>query len=158
MTTLTTSRRRLTFVAAALLCSLFVSSNPEGADADDGKLHLMVFCAHPADWELKAGAVAAMWANLRQKGKYVSTTNPTPPNSANYSECDNNWAFITHRISDSTGNKVWDAGGNGRPFFSFSPALDQPVGMGDGSIMVHNPYQVRKWTYGTHGGSKTYNY
>jgi len=152
MTTLTTSRCRLTFVATALLCSLFVSSNTAGADADD--------------WELKAGAVVSMWANLRQKVKFVSTTNPAPPNSTNYSECDSNRAFITHRISDSAGIKVWDVehmiawdvGVNGRPFFSFSPALDQPVGMGDGSIMFHNRYQFRKWAYGAHGGSKTYNY
>ena len=76
MTTLTTSRCHLTFVATALLCSLFVSSNPAGANAADGKLHLMVFFAHPVDWELKAGAVVAMWANLRQKVMLVSTTNP----------------------------------------------------------------------------------
>ena len=166
MTTLKTSRCHLTFVATALLYSLFVSSNPAGANAADGQLHLMVFFAHPVDRELKTGAVVAMWANLRQKVMLVSTTNPAPPNSIKYSECDSNRTFITHLISDSAGSKIWDvghmgawdAGGNGRPFFSFSPALDQPVGMGDGSLMVHNRCQVRKWTDGTHGGSKTYNY
>ena len=85
MTTLTASRGRLTFVAAALLCSLFVSSNPARADADDGKLRVMVFGAHPADCELKDGAVAAMWAKLGHKVKFVSTVNPAQPNSKNYS-------------------------------------------------------------------------
>lgn len=87
-----------------------VSSNPAGANAADGKLHLMVFFAHPVDWELKAEAVVAMWANLRQKVKLVSTTNPAPPNSINYSECDSNRTFITHLISDSAGSKIWDVG------------------------------------------------
>jgi hypothetical protein len=85
MTTLTASRGRLTFVGAALLCSLFVSSNPAGPDADDGKLRVMVFGAPPADCELKAGAVAAMWAKLGHKVKFVSTVNPAQPNSKNYS-------------------------------------------------------------------------
>ena len=40
------------------------------------------FLAHPpADCELKAGAVAAMWAKLGHKVKFVSTVNPAQPNS-----------------------------------------------------------------------------
>ena len=51
-----------------------------------------------------------MWANLRQKVILVSTTNPAPPNSINYSECYSNRTFITHLISDSAGSKIWDVG------------------------------------------------
>lgn len=81
MTTLTASRGRLTFFGAALLCSLFVSSNPARADAADGNMRVMVFGAPSADCELKAGAVAAMWAKLGHKVKFVSTDNAAQPNS-----------------------------------------------------------------------------
>ncbi|MDP6082294.1 MAG: PIG-L family deacetylase [Verrucomicrobiota bacterium] len=65
------TRNRLALLTAAILCSLFTS----GANADDGKLRIMVFGAHPDDCELKAGGVAAMWAKLGHKVKFVSTTN-----------------------------------------------------------------------------------
>ncbi|MEO1863650.1 MAG: PIG-L family deacetylase, partial [Verrucomicrobiia bacterium] len=65
------TRNHLTFLAAAILCCLFAA----GADADNAKLRIMVFGAHPDDCELKAGGVAAMWAKLGHKVKFVSTTN-----------------------------------------------------------------------------------
>ena len=43
--------------------------------ADDGKLRIIVFGAHPDDCELKAGGVAAMWAAQGHHVKFVSTTN-----------------------------------------------------------------------------------
>ena len=51
-----------------------------------------------------------------------------------------------------------NAGANGRPFFSFSLAPDQPVGMADGSLVIHNRHQVKKRAYGAHGGDTTYYY
>ena len=65
------TRNHLTFLAAAILCCLFAA----GADADNAKLRIMVFGTHPDDCELKAGGVAAMWAKLGHKVKFVSTTN-----------------------------------------------------------------------------------
>ena len=53
---------------------------------------------------------------------------------------------------------AFNAGANGRPFFSFSLAPDQPVGMADGSLVVHNRHQVKKRAYGAHGNSTTYYY
>ncbi|MGB2807499.1 MAG: PIG-L family deacetylase, partial [Sedimentisphaerales bacterium] len=44
-------------------------------DADDGKLRIIVFGAHPDDCEHRAGGVAAMWAAQGHHVKFVSTTN-----------------------------------------------------------------------------------
>jgi len=44
-------------------------------DADDGKLRIIVFGAHPDDCEHKAGGVAAMWAAKGHHVKFVSVTN-----------------------------------------------------------------------------------
>jgi N-acetylglucosamine malate deacetylase 1 len=44
------------------------------APADDGKLHIICFGAHPDDCELQAGGVAALWAAQGHKVKFVSTT------------------------------------------------------------------------------------
>ncbi|RPH99372.1 MAG: PIG-L family deacetylase [Calditrichaeota bacterium] len=52
--------------------TLFFST---AAAAEDGKLNIIVFGAHPDDCELKAGGVAAMWAALGHRVKFVSTTN-----------------------------------------------------------------------------------
>ncbi|MBI4605800.1 MAG: PIG-L family deacetylase [Planctomycetes bacterium] len=43
--------------------------------ADDGKLRIIAFGAHPDDCELKASGVAAKWAALGHHVKFVSTTN-----------------------------------------------------------------------------------
>ncbi len=43
--------------------------------ADDGKLRILVFGAHPDDCELKAGGMAARWAAEGHHVKFVSTTN-----------------------------------------------------------------------------------
>jgi len=44
-------------------------------NADDGKLRIIVFGAHPDDCELKAGGAAALWAAQGHHVKFVSTTN-----------------------------------------------------------------------------------
>src|SRR5688572_22717295 len=43
--------------------------------ADDGKLRILVFGAHPDDAELRAAGVAARWAGLGHHVKFVSVTN-----------------------------------------------------------------------------------
>jgi hypothetical protein len=93
--------------------------------------------------------VAYMWLANFHMPTYFNGEKPWPKND---SECDSDRAFITHRISDTPGSIVWDvghmgafnAGANGRPFFSFSLAPDQPVGLADGSLVIHNRHQVKK--------------
>jgi N-acetylglucosamine malate deacetylase 1 len=63
-------------ISAALFCFCWLSMlQAFSAEADDGKLRIMVFGAHPDDCELKAGGVAAMWAKLGHHVKFVSATN-----------------------------------------------------------------------------------
>src|SRR5260221_9522636 len=45
------------------------------ADPTDGKLHIIVFGAHPDDAELKAGGAAIQWAKQGHHVKFVSVTN-----------------------------------------------------------------------------------
>ncbi len=45
------------------------------AAADDGKLRIICFGAHPDDAEFKAGGVAAKWADAGHHVKFVSVTN-----------------------------------------------------------------------------------
>jgi LmbE family N-acetylglucosaminyl deacetylase len=63
-------------VGAALTVLPAATAAQSGAKpADDGKLRIMVFGAHPDDAELKAGGVAAMWAARGHHVKFVSMTN-----------------------------------------------------------------------------------
>jgi LmbE family N-acetylglucosaminyl deacetylase len=48
---------------------------PASAQAQDGKLRIICFGAHPDDCELKAGGVAALWAAKGHHVKFVSVTN-----------------------------------------------------------------------------------
>jgi N-acetylglucosamine malate deacetylase 1 len=50
-------------------------SPPRAAAAEDGKLRIICFGAHPDDAEYKAGGVAAKWAALGHHVKFVSVTN-----------------------------------------------------------------------------------
>src|SRR5438309_5011002 len=43
--------------------------------ADDGKLRILCFGAHPDDCELRAGGVAAMWSAKGHHVKFISVTN-----------------------------------------------------------------------------------
>jgi LmbE family N-acetylglucosaminyl deacetylase len=47
----------------------------QNAEANDGKLRIIVFGAHPDDAELKAGGTAIQWARLGHHVKFVSVTN-----------------------------------------------------------------------------------
>jgi LmbE family N-acetylglucosaminyl deacetylase len=48
---------------------------PRAAPADDGKLRIICFGAHPDDCEIQAGGVAALWAAGGHHVKFVSVTN-----------------------------------------------------------------------------------
>jgi LmbE family N-acetylglucosaminyl deacetylase len=48
---------------------------PAAAPADDGKLWIIAFGAHPDDCEIKAGGTAARWASLGHHVMFVSMTN-----------------------------------------------------------------------------------
>jgi N-acetylglucosamine malate deacetylase 1 len=50
-------------------------SSAIAAEAEDRKLRIIVFGAHPDDAEIKAGGVGAMWAAQGHEVKFVSTTN-----------------------------------------------------------------------------------
>jgi LmbE family N-acetylglucosaminyl deacetylase len=45
------------------------------AFAQDGKLRIIVFGAHPDDCDIRAGGTAALWAELGHQVKFVSVTN-----------------------------------------------------------------------------------
>jgi LmbE family N-acetylglucosaminyl deacetylase len=63
------------FLGAAALC-LFLGPAAEPATAaEDGKLNIIAFGAHPDDCEIKAGGVGAMWAARGHRVKFVSCTN-----------------------------------------------------------------------------------
>ncbi len=48
---------------------------PQAAPADDGKLRIICFGAHPDDCELKAAGVGAMWSAKGHHVSFVSVTN-----------------------------------------------------------------------------------
>lgn len=58
-----------------LLLSLILSFAFSCFAADDGKLRIICFGAHPDDCELQAGGVGALWAAQGHKVKLVATTN-----------------------------------------------------------------------------------
>ncbi len=64
------------FICAAVLLAVSASRQPlQAADQPDGKLHIIVFGAHPDDAELKAGGTAAQWVKQGHHVKFVSVTN-----------------------------------------------------------------------------------
>ena len=48
------------------------AEDPESGPADDGKLRILVFGAHPDDCEHKVGGTAALWASRGHHVKFVS--------------------------------------------------------------------------------------
>ena len=70
------SSRYLARASMALLVSLVVAVCCSMATAaQDGKLRIIVFGAHPDDCEIKAGGTAALWAAQGHHVKFVSVTN-----------------------------------------------------------------------------------
>ncbi len=62
----------MTRILSIALAALLI---PATAHAQDGKLRIICFGAHPDDCELKASGVAAMWAAKGHHVKFVSVTN-----------------------------------------------------------------------------------
>jgi N-acetylglucosamine malate deacetylase 1 len=69
------SRFAAVLLAATLVQLAAVPSARAGAAADDGKLRIICFGAHPDDCELQAGGTGALWASRGHKVKFVSVTN-----------------------------------------------------------------------------------
>jgi LmbE family N-acetylglucosaminyl deacetylase len=67
-------RRWLRFALPSLLAATTCFTNLWAAE-NDKPLRIIVFGAHPDDCELEAGGVAARWAKLGHKVKFVSATN-----------------------------------------------------------------------------------
>src|SRR5436305_9693381 len=67
----------LTAALGVLLLPISTSSlaAAEPATANEGKLRIICFGAHPDDCEIQAGGTAAMWAAKGHKVKFVSVTN-----------------------------------------------------------------------------------
>lgn len=68
-----TTLRRV--IGMGLLFSWLVSRAVSAADEPQRPLRIICFGAHPDDAEFKAGGVAALWASLGHKVKFVSVTN-----------------------------------------------------------------------------------
>ena len=66
-------RKALGFLTAAFVIGFL--GNPGPAIAQDGKLRIIAFGAHPDDAELGVGGTAAKWAALGHHVKFVSVTN-----------------------------------------------------------------------------------
>jgi LmbE family N-acetylglucosaminyl deacetylase len=66
---------RLAALSAAVCITLCATVAALAAEADDGKLHIIVFGAHPDDAELKAGGAAIQWVRQGHHIKLVSVTN-----------------------------------------------------------------------------------
>jgi len=127
-------------------------------------------------WDTTAANVFTpyMWLANFPGMKFQSPSGSTDPNAPDREpawptkseECDARRAFITHRISDSPGSKVWDVGHLGRfdatgvrsVFLQVSLTPDQPVGQADGSVMTRPKSQVKKRAVGGPGGNTAYYY
>ena len=53
----------------------FAADSNSDKEADDGKLRIICFGAHPDDCEIRAGGSAVLWSDLGHHVKFVSTTN-----------------------------------------------------------------------------------
>lgn len=71
-----TSKRRLVFpFVFTIILATLPSSAMSDEPADDGKLNIICFGAHPDDAEYKSGGTAALWAAMGHRVKLVSVTN-----------------------------------------------------------------------------------
>src|SRR5260370_23731669 len=71
------SRIIVVLVLAACLVPRGSTATLDGVTvpADDGKLRIICFGAHPDDCELQAGGTGALWATKGHHVKFVSVTN-----------------------------------------------------------------------------------
>jgi prepilin-type N-terminal cleavage/methylation domain-containing protein len=85
---------------------------------------------------------------------------------ATVADCDSRKAFVTHRISDTPGVALWDAGHLGRhwagtsskPLWAFSISPDQPVCYADGSVKGSPKALIRPRAKGGPSADTTYFY
>ena len=81
-------------------------------------------------------------------------------------ELDSRRAFITHRISDTPGTKLWDLGHLGtfdggsqsKPLFAWAITPDQPVCQADGSVIIRKKIQIRARAMGGPSADTRYYY
>lgn len=81
-------------------------------------------------------------------------------------ELESSRAFITHRVSDTPGTKLWDLGHLGRfdggsqtkPLWSWAVTADQLVGQADGSVIVRPKSQIRVRAIGGPSADTRYYY
>jgi len=66
---------RLLVLSGLVLLATVSSSVGQDEAADDGKLRIIAFGAHPDDAEFRVGGTAAKWAKLGHHVKFVSVTN-----------------------------------------------------------------------------------
>jgi len=127
-------------------------------------------------WDTTAANVYTpyMWLANFPNMKFQSISGSKDPKAADLepewpkttSECDSSRAFITHRVSDTPGTKIWDVGHLGKfdagnvskHFLEFSLTPDQPVGQADGSVVVRNKANIKKRVLGGPGGTTAYYY
>jgi hypothetical protein len=84
-----------------------------------------------------------------KSGTNAADAEPSWP--ARTSELDSSRAFITHRVSDTPGTKLWDlghlgafdAGSQSKPLLLWSVTPDQPLGQADGSVVVRKKSSIR---------------
>ena len=67
--------QRHSLLLSAAILALFSAPAWSQDTADDGKLRIICFGAHPDDAEYKSGGTAALWAQLGHHVKLVSVTN-----------------------------------------------------------------------------------
>lgn len=127
-------------------------------------------------WDTTAANVYTpyMWLANFPNMKYQSLSGSKDPKATDLepewpkttSECDSSRAFITHRVSDTPGTKIWDVGHLGKfdagnvskHFLEFSLTPDQPVGQADGSVIVRNKANIKKRVLGGPGNTTAYYY
>lgn len=127
-------------------------------------------------WDTTAGFVYTpyMWLANFPRMQFVAADGKVskdpeenePAWPATVAECDSRRAFVTHRISDTPGVALWDAGHLGKhfagtaskPLWAFSIAPDQPVGRADGSVKVSPKAKVQPRAKGGPSPDTTYYY
>ena len=128
-------------------------------------------------WDTDAANVYTpyMWlANFTPTMKFLApdgkvSANPEenePAWPVNATEMDSRRAFITHRVSDTPGTKLWDVGHLGRfdagsttkPLWQWSIAADQPVGQADGSVIIRRKAVMKARAMGGPSADTKYYY
>jgi len=109
----------------------------------------MVFT--PYMWLANFTATPAMKFVNAQGTVSVNASENEPAWPMKSAELDSRRAFITHRVSDTPGTKLWDLGHLGtfdggsqtKPLWSWAVTADQLVGQADGSVVVRPKTQIR---------------